>query len=79
MELDRLGNIHVCHANGCVLPVPRRMFMCKTHWYRLPKAMRDAIWQAYRPGQETGRVEPSAEYLRVATEAINWLAQQESE
>jgi hypothetical protein len=49
------------------------MFMCRPHWFSLPKSMRDAIWDAYRPGQEI-RKDPSREYLHVARAAINWLA-----
>lgn len=63
---------HLCHATGCETAVPPRMFMCKKDWYRLPKAMRDAIWDAYRPGQEVTKT-PSREYLRVAREAISYL------
>lgn len=31
--------------------VPPEMFMCKRHWFSLPKAMQRAIWNTYRPGQ----------------------------
>lgn len=42
---------HHCHATGCQVTVPPTMFMCRWHWYQLPKAMRDRVWQTYRPGQ----------------------------
>ncbi len=48
------------------------MFMCRGHWYALPKPMRDAIWAVYVPGQET-RKDPSPEYLEVAQECISYL------
>lgn len=67
---------HLCHATGCKQAVPPRMFMCRTHWYRLPKAMRDAIWAAYRPGQEI-RKDPTPEYLAVARRCIAYLAQRD--
>lgn len=70
-------SVHTCHAKGCTRPVPPKMFMCKGHWFSLPKPMRDAIWAAYRPGQEITKT-PSREYLAVAREAINWLAAQEA-
>jgi hypothetical protein len=54
------------------------MFMCRRHWFALPKAMRDAIWAAYVPGQER-RKDPSPEYLDAAHEAIEWLAEQEEQ
>lgn len=65
--------IHRCHASGCNRAVPARMFMCRDHWYALPKPMRDAIWATYRPGQERDK-RPSAEYLENARTAIAWLA-----
>ncbi len=44
---------HTCHATGCRVAVPRRMFMCRHHWFSLPKALRDRIWATYRSGRET--------------------------
>jgi hypothetical protein len=44
--------VHTCHAHGCEVRVPPKMFMCKRHWFSLRKPMRDAIWREYRPGQE---------------------------
>lgn len=38
----------------------------------LPKALRDAVWAAYRPGQEA-TMTPSREYLRVAHEVQTWI------
>jgi hypothetical protein len=64
---------HLCHADGCRIPVPPRMFMCRGHWYSLPKPLRDAIWATYRPGQEV-RKDPSPEYLAAAQAAIGYLA-----
>jgi hypothetical protein len=51
--------------------------MCKAHWYRLPKPMRDRVWTVYRPGQEVTK-DPSPEYLTVAQAAIDWLARKEA-
>jgi len=69
--------MHTCHARGCNTPVPPRMFMCRGHWFSLPKAKRDAIWREYVPGQEV-RKNPTPEYLAVARDAINWLAEKEA-
>lgn len=70
-------NEHTCHASDCEVPVPRRMFMCKRHWYMVPKPMRDAIWAAYRPGQER-RMDPSSEYIDAAMAAVNFVAEREN-
>jgi len=48
-----------------------KMWGCKTHWYKLPKRLRDAIWATYVPGQEI-RKDPSSEYLAVADEVQQW-------
>jgi hypothetical protein len=65
---------HTCHAPGCRLAVPPKLFACKGHWYALPKPMRDAIWATYRPGQEIDKL-PSPEYLTAAGAAAVYLAE----
>lgn len=65
---------HHCHAPGCHLPTAPKLFMCKAHWYMLPKAMRDAIWSAYQKGQEQKRVRPTPEYFEAARAARNYIA-----
>lgn len=67
---------HLCHAKGCTTPVPPKLLMCRSHWYSVPKPLRDAVWATYRPGQEITKT-PSAEYLQAAIEAINVVAQKE--
>lgn len=67
---------HRCHATGCDRAVPPRMFMCKPHWFRLPKGLRDEIWRHYRPGQERMR-NPSRAYLKAARRAVEWLEEKE--
>lgn len=64
---------HHCHARGCEVAVPPKIFMCRRHWYALPKPMRDAVWATYRPGQEIDK-RPSREYLDASKQAIDWLA-----
>ena len=46
--------------------------MCSPDWYALPKPMRDAVWAAYRPGQEI-RKDPSPEYMEASQAAIEYL------
>lgn len=63
---------HHCHWPGCDKQVPPAMWGCKAHWFRLPKALRDRVWNAYRPGQEA-TMTPSAEYLQVADDVQRWI------
>jgi hypothetical protein len=52
------------------------MFMCKAHWFMLPKAMRDRIWATYRPGQcDDWHI--SHEYAEAAREAVRYIAWRE--
>ena len=69
---------HTCHAYGCDKTVPPAMFMCKRHWFMVPKPLRDAIWATYRRGQETDKT-PSAPYLKNALEAQKAVAAKERE
>jgi hypothetical protein len=56
---------HTCHALGCEKAVPPKLFMCRDHWFMIPKAERDALWAVYVPGQER-RKDPTQEYVTVA-------------
>ena len=53
---------HTCHWPGCTTEVPPKMWGCKSHWFTLPKVIRDRIWSLYSPGQEERR-DPSQDYL----------------
>lgn len=68
---------HHCHAPGCEVAVPPKMFMCKRHWFALPREMRDRIWATYVPGQERREVSPTPEYLEVAERAQRFIAEME--
>ena len=67
---------HSCHAHACDKAVPPAMFMCKRHWFMVPKPLRDAIWMTYRHGQEVSK-NPSDSYLRNASEAVKTVAAKE--
>lgn len=63
---------HTCHWPGCTTEVPPAMWGCKTHWFKLPKTLRDGIWREYRPGQEITKT-PSQRYLAVAALVQGWI------
>jgi hypothetical protein len=67
---------HLCHATGCTTSVPPRMFMCRSHWFALPKQMRDDIWAEYVPGQEI-RKDPTPEYMEITQRCIQYLEDRE--
>lgn len=62
---------HRCHWPGCRVAVPPRLWGCRPHWLRLPRSIRRAILDAYRPGQEVDK-RPSAAYLAAARRADRW-------
>jgi hypothetical protein len=62
---------HHCHWPTCNTPVDEKLFACDAHWYRLPGAIRRAIWNAYQPGQER-RKDPSEAYMAAAMAARSW-------
>lgn len=68
---------HLCHAINCQTPVPRSKFMCRRHWFMLTKSMRDAVWEAYEPGQED-RMDPSPAYMKITRICIAYIAQKEA-
>lgn len=67
---------HTCHATGCKTTVPPEMFMCKRHWFILPKRMRDRIWATYRAGQ-CDDWQISSGYADAAREAVRFIAVKE--
>lgn len=67
---------HHCHADGCNVPVPPKMMMCKRHWFMVPKALRDRVWATYVPGQER-RKDPTPEYMEAQRAAVRAVAEKE--
>lgn len=63
---------HTCHWPGCDKQVPPALWGCKTHWFSLPKGLRDRIWATYAPGQEK-TMSPSSEYVDAAHAVEEWI------
>lgn len=63
---------HTCHWPGCGTKVPPAMWGCKSHWFRLPKDLRNRIWATYRTGQEISKT-PSREYVEAALAVRDWI------
>lgn len=68
---------HLCHAKGCKVRVPRRMLMCRKHWFMVPRDLQAAVWATYVDGQEN-RMDPTPEYLAAAKAAIDAVAAKEA-
>jgi len=63
---------HHCHYPGCTKTVPPAMWGCYSHWMRLPRELRDKVWEAYSIGQEVS-MSPSREYIKVVNEVEDWI------
>lgn len=69
---------HHCHARGCEAECPPKHLMCRRHWRMVPKELQDAVWAAYRPGQEIDK-KPSDAWMFAAQAAILRVFQLETE
>lgn len=74
VRAQRQDRRHACHWPECETQVPPAMWGCRTHWFKLPKRLRDAIWDEYIPGQEQ-RMDPSDNYLTIAREVQTWITE----
>lgn len=61
---------HVCPAPTCSERIPDHQLACRGHWYQLPKAIREAVWDAYLPGQSAATMSPS--YRRALKDATDF-------
>lgn len=67
---------HTCHAVACERVVPPAMLMCKTHWFKVPLALRNRVWSTYRDGQ-CDTFDPSSAYCQAAKAAVIAVAEKE--
>jgi hypothetical protein len=63
---------HTCHWLGCEKKVPPALWGCKKHWYTLPIALRQKVWETFEPGQEISK-DPSMKYFEVMKEVNEWI------
>ena len=68
---------HHCHYPPCKKVVPRKLFMCRSHWFRLPPPLRSAVWREYNPGQEKGDAPVTQQYQFVTDEAVKYLIEED--
>src|ERR1035437_5921269 len=40
-----------CPIPGCGRPIDPSRLMCRSHWYLVPKDVRDLVWATWRSGQ----------------------------
>jgi hypothetical protein len=61
---------HDC-PGGCGAQVARHMLACKRDWYRLPKELREAVWDGWQR-RRSGRPNGVRDHARAVRAAIDW-------
>lgn len=77
LSLSKRAPLHRCHWPGCEVEVPPRLWGCCTHWFKLPRRIRDNIWKSYRNGQEEDK-NPSFAYVQAVKAARKWIKDDEA-
>src|SRR6266487_3853378 len=44
------GAVSRCPVPACSERIDRSRLMCRSHWYQVPKALRDRVWATWRSG-----------------------------
>lgn len=57
-----------CPADGCGEQIPRYRAFCRTHWFWVPKPLRDAIMDAWKKGAAKLWIENLTEAHRLIRE-----------
>jgi hypothetical protein len=55
-----------CPVSGCSEQIDPSRLMCRDHWYRVPRQLRDLVWATWRSGE--GAL--SSEHLQAVRLAI---------
>jgi hypothetical protein len=61
---------HLCPRDDCNQMVSDDMLACRTHWFSLPRGLRNAIWRTWRNGEGAGTVAHNAA-VHAAIRAMN--------
>ena len=46
-----------CQVPGCDDQIDPSRLMCRRHWYRVPKQLRDRVWATWQSGRGTSSTE----------------------
>ena len=67
----------ICPAPECCSPVATGKFLCRPHWFALPKPIRDQIHRTWRAYQRDRTREALAAYRTARDTALGFLAPDE--
>lgn len=43
-----MSDLKTCPVPGCKTKHDRSLLMCKRHWFKVPKPLREEIWDSYK-------------------------------
>lgn len=66
-----------CGAVGCGWLADAGLFMCLTHWRRVPSKMQNDFWSAYKAAPNSGRKMITVDCLGAAADAVEYLAEKD--
>lgn len=63
----------ICPAPACCSPVTAGKFLCRPHWFALPKPLRDEVWRTWKAYRSARSSEAMAAYRAARDQAIAHL------
>lgn len=60
---------HLCPAPGCLRLCAAHIFCCRTHWFKVPKPLRDSLWRVWKHGTAQEHLEVRAECVQALRDA----------
>jgi len=69
--MTRKKQMRLCPANGCTEHIQRHQAYCRTHWFWLPKPLREAINDTWRKGRSKAWLENVTESRRIINERVS--------
>lgn len=68
--MTRKKQTRCCPANGCTEQIPRHMAFCRTHWFWVPKPLRDAVMESWKKGRTRNWLTNLTEARRLVNERV---------
>ena len=62
---------HKCPVDACQAQLPHEILMCRTHWFMVPKPLRDRLWVAWRKYQRGVDVKVYLAVRQECADAVN--------
>lgn len=80
MSLEKRPAEFPCQAVGCTATLKRGQFLCRPHWFGLPRPLRrqvNATWGVRRKASGPGRAQAIIDHVQACDEARRYTADKE--